>query len=402
MSLSVTTVIVLGVAAVPIIYYLIALYSSWQFFQHSPERQPLGSTFTPPVSNLKPIRGLDPDAYENFASLCRQDYPDYELLFCVAQGDDPVLPVLEKLARDFPERRIRVLFGSGRSASNDKAAKLARLVSEARNDIVVINDSDVRVRPDYLRTVVAPLRNPEVGAVTCFYVPTEEKTFADNLQSIGMISDFYAGVLVGRQLNGVRFALGPTIATRRVYLAQFGGYEKIENCPGDDLLIGQLIADQGYEVRLLPYTVMTVRDYQSVVELIHKRLRWVVVMRHMRPWGHFGMLFTQGLPWSLAAIAIHPSMGVALGYLSAYLGLRLAITWMIGGWGLKQSSLWKRLPLIPVWDTVAFFIWLASLACKSVRWRGSDYYIRNGMLAPVTPTAVDEISDSAGQPLPRE
>ena len=372
----------LGIASIPFIYYLIALYSTWRFFRLSALRNAPNRSFTPPVSNVKPIRGLDPDAYENFASFCRQDYPDYELLFCVGDRDDPVLPVIEKLARDFPERPIRVLFGSGRDASNDKVAKLARLVSEARHEVVVVNDSDVRVEPDYLRTVVAPLADPKVGAVTCFYVPTDEKTLAENLQSMGMFSDFYAGILVAWQLDGVKFALGPTIATTRTRLAEFGGYQALENRPADDLLVGRLIADQGYEVELLPYTVQAVADYQSMRDLIHKRMRWIVVMRHMRPWGHLGLLLTQGLPWSLAAIAVHPSAAVALGFLGTYMGLRLAMTWMIGVRGLKQRGLWKKMPLIAAWDAVAFCIWLASFARRSIRWRGSDYHIRDGMLVP--------------------
>ncbi len=244
--------LILAVAAIPFIYYLIALYSSWQYFRRVPRQNALDPAFTPPVSNLKPVRGLDPDAYENFASFCRQDYPDYELLFCVGEADDPVVPILEKLARDFPERRIRVLFGSGGRGSNDKVVKLARLVGEAQHEVVVISDSDVRVQPDYLRTVVAPLADPKVGAVTCFYVPIEEKTFTENLQTIGMFSDFYAGILVARQLDGVKFALGPTIATTRTRLAGFGGYGAIDNRPADDLLVGRLIAEQGYEVELLP------------------------------------------------------------------------------------------------------------------------------------------------------
>jgi len=373
----------LAIAAIPFIYYLIAIFSSWRYFSW-PISAPRVS-FTPPVSNLKPIRGLDPDAYENLASFCRQDYPEYELVLCVDQDDDSVLPVVERLRRDFPERKIRLLFGSGRVATNDKVAKLARLVSEAEHEVVVISDSDVRVDPDYLRTVVAPLSDPKVGAVTCFYVPTDVKTFIDSLQTIGMMSDFYAGILVAWQLEGVKFALGPTIVTTRSRLAGFGGYQKIENRPADDLLVGRLIAEQGYEVVLLRYRVGTVPDYRSVNDLWHKRLRWIVVMRHLRPWGHLGLLLTQGLPWSLLAIAIHPSIAIVLAYFGTYLGLRIAMTWVIGVWGLKQSALGKRMLLIPVWDAVAFFLWLTSFFRSSVRWRGADYHIRDGQLVPVAP-----------------
>jgi len=384
--------VVLGVAAIPFIYYLIALYSAWQFFRRRGPSQTSHQTFTPPVSNLKPIRGLDPDAYENFASFCRQDYPDYELLFCVGQEDDPVVPVLRKLERDFPERRIRVLFGSGGSGSNDKVVKLARLVGEARNEVVVISDSDVRARPDYLRTVVAPLANPQIGAVTCFYEPIEDKTLTDSLQTIGMFSDFYVGILVARELDGVKFALGPTIATTRTRLAGFGGYEAIQYRPADDLLVGRLIAEQGYEVELLPYTISTVADYDSFPQLFHKRLRWAVVMRHMRPWGHLGLLLTQGLPWSLLAIAIHPTAGVALGYFGTYLLFRFAMTWMVGIWGLKHGALWKKLGLIPLWDATAFLIWLISFGRNSIRWRDGDYYIRDGRLVPVSPPDAEPAS----------
>ena len=264
--------------------------------------------------------------------------------------------------------------------------KLAHLVSEAQNEIVVISDSDVRVRPDYLRTVVAPLADDKVGAVTCFYVPIEDKTFTDNLQTIGMFSDFYAGILVARQLDGVKFALGPTIATTRTALASFGGYQAIQFRPADDLLVGRLIAEQGYKVELSHYTISTVADYASMSALLHKRMRWVVVMRHMRPWGHLGLLLTQGLPWCLAAIAAYPSVAVALGYFGTYLFLRIAMTWAVGVWGLKQNSLWKKFALIPAWDAVAFSIWLVSFGRNSIRWRDGQYYIRNGQLVPVTPT----------------
>ena len=372
-------------AATPFIYYLLVLFSSWRFFSHAQERLTPDSGFTPPVSNLKPLRGLDPEAYDNLSSYCRQDYPNYELIFCVGDENDPSVPVLEKLQRDFPDRQIRILYGSGRNAINDKVGKLVRMVNEARHDVLVINDSDVRVEPNYLRTVVAPLRNPKVGGVTSLYVPTEDKDFTQHLQSIGMMCDFFPGVFVARQLDGVKFAFGQTIVTTRARLNAFGGYEALENRPADDLLVGRYIADQGCEVELLPYAVKTVPDYDSFKGLFLKRLRWLTVMRHMRPWGHIGLLFTQGLPWCLATLVIHPSDGIGAAYVGAYAVFRVTITWLVGGWGLKQRGLWMKMPLIVFWDATAFVIWLLTFGRRRIHWRNVDYRIRDGMLVPVAP-----------------
>lgn len=369
---------ILVLATSPFIYFLLAIYSSWRYFRRRPSAPP---AFTPPVSNLKPIHGTDPEAYENFASFCRQDYPDYELLFCVGSPSDPVVSILEKLKEDFPERRIRILFRSADGASNDKVAKLARLVAEASHEVLVINDSDVRVEPDYLRTVVAPLQRPEVGAVTCFYSSLRDTTLAGNLHTIGMLSDFYAGLLVARELDGVKFAIGKTIVTTRTRIAEFGGYEKLQNRPGDDLLTGRLIAEQGHEVELLPYTVRTVSGDASFRDLLHKRLRWMVVMRHMRPAGHFGLVFTYGLFWTLLAIAVCPTPAVIAACALAYIGLRIAVTSIIGR-GLKEQGVWRRMLLIPLWDAAAFLLWLASFTRSSIRWRDEEYYIRNGELVP--------------------
>jgi ceramide glucosyltransferase len=372
----------LGVAAIPFIYYGIALFSGWKFFSREPVPNAEKAAFTPPVSILKPVRGLDPDCYENFASFCRQDYPEYEIAFCVGDEADPVLPVIRRVIADFPATNIRILFGSGRVATNDKVAKLARLSKEARYETLVINDSDVRAESDYLRTVVAPMADPNVGAVTCFYAPIEETTAVQRLQTVGMYSDFYPGIVVAWMLDGVKFALGPTIATTRANLARFGGYERIENLPADDLLVGRLIAEQGLEVRLLPYTVRTVADFQSLKDLFFKRLRWIVVMRNMRPWGHLGLIFTFGLPWTLIGMALSPSLLIAGAFAVSYLGLRAAMTLQTASWGLKQATPPAMLSLFPIWDGMAFVIWLVSFTRSTIRWRDRDYYIRDGQLVP--------------------
>jgi ceramide glucosyltransferase len=390
---------VLAIAAIPFIYYGLVLYSAGHFIRVSKQDGDGTSDFTPPVSCLKPIKGLDEDAYENYASFCRQDYPEYEIVFCVDPGD-PAMPTLEKLVRDFPERDIRLVFGSGRDAINDKVGRMTRLTQEAKYDLFVITDGDVRVRPDYLRTVVKPFRDPKVGAATCLYISTKEKTLLQSLQSISMTSDFFAGILVAWQLDGVKFTLSQSILTTRKSVEGFGGYPVLENRPADDLYTGRLSSEQGFDTRLLPYVVETVADFHSLKELLHKRVRWMTVMRHMRPWGHMGLIFTFGLPWAIVAVATHPTAGVAVGYLGGYALCRMAMAWMIGVRAMKQPGVWKKIPLIPLWDALAFGIWLASFTQQTIRWRGVDYVLRGGRLAPaVAGTAPDgtqkETSDAA-------
>jgi ceramide glucosyltransferase len=380
--------VILFVAAIPFIYCVLAIFSTFRYFRLSRKEMKPNRDFLPPVSNLKPVRGLDPDAYENFASYCRQDYPEYEILFCVSGRDDPSVPVIQKLIADFPERQIRILYGSGRTAINDKVGKLVRLTNEAKYDLFVINDADVRVAPDYLRSVVAPLRDPKVGGATCLYSSIEESSSVQHLQSIGMMSDFFPGIFVAWQLDGIKFTFGQTIVARQSCIAGFGGYAAIENRPADDLLVGRLIAQQGAEVKLLPYVVETVADFQTFKDLLYKRVRWMTVMRHMRPWGHFGLIFTQGLAWSLIAIAVLPTPAVIAGYLGTYLFLRFAMTCFVGIWGLRARRVVERLALIPVWDLLSFVIWVISFGRRTIRWRGVDYVIRQGQFVPPGGAAV--------------
>ena len=380
--MSIASYVVPAIAAIPGIYYVLVIYSTLRYFRVARRENPRNNDFFPPISCLKPIRGLDDDAYQNYASFCHQDYPgEYEIVFCVDR-DDPALPVLEKLKADFPERKIRLIYGSGRDAINDKVGRLTRLVSDAQYDILVITDGDIRVGDDYLRAVAQTFRDPKVGGATTLYVSTEETSFVQELQSVGMISDFFAGIMVAWQLDGVKFMFGQSILTTKKYIAGFGGYEVLENRPADDLNVGRLVAEQA-EVKLLPYVVKSVADFQSLKDLFYKRVRWMTVMRLVRRQGHRGLVFTWGLIWALIAVAVHPTWPVVIGYLGGYLVLRVIITWLIGIWGMKQKGIWRKMPLIPLWDAVAFMIWVASFGRNTIRWRGYDYHIRDGILVPV-------------------
>jgi ceramide glucosyltransferase len=383
MSIGIYQAVLLLLTLIPLIYYGLSIVSSWKFFESAARSPSPKGEFTPPVSILKPVRGFDPDAYANFASLCVQDYPDYEIVFCIDGPDDPVYSAIKELRSQFPDSRIRVLFGSRSNAPNDKVAKLARLTAEAEHEYLVINDSDVRVRPDYLRALIAPLADPATGAVTCFYLQSGDVGFTQNLQTISMVSEFYAGILTDWNLEGVKFALGPTIATTRERLGEFGGYGSIDNRPADDLLIGQRIASHGHKVELLPYCIQVVADYGSISDFLQKRLRWIIEMRSIRPWGHFGLLFTQGLLGFVLAMCIAPSVAVGIGYLALYLAARTAMTWIIGIRGLGRRELWSKLWMIPLWDAAAFCLWVASFGVHRFRWRGGKYEIRDGLLISV-------------------
>lgn len=374
--------VALGLCAIPFIYYLLALYSTLRFFTAARVEPSRNSDFAPPVSCLKPIRGLTVEAYENFASFCVQDYPEYEFLVCV-DSDDPAVPVLNKVIENFPQTKIRLLYGSSGAGINDKVARLVRLSQEAKYDLFVISDADVRVGPDYLKSVVAPFRDPKIGAATTLYASTPARSALESFQSVAMLSDFFAGIMVDWKLEEVKFTFGQTIVATRKGINGFGGYQAIANKPADDLLVGRLVAEQGYKVDLLPYVVQTVPDFSSWKEFLLKRIRWMTVMRFMRPWGHVGLIFTWGLIWALIAVSVHPTLSVAVAYLGTYSILRVLMTWLIGSWGMKQGGVWKKLPLIPLWDLFAFSIWLASFATETIRWGGKDFRIRQGKLVPV-------------------
>jgi ceramide glucosyltransferase len=212
----------------PLAYYLIAIFAAQRFFGR-PERDsvPPDRSFTPPVSILKPIYGLDRETYENYASFCVQDYPSYEILFCVSDDQDPAVPVIQRLIQNFPNRAIRLLIGSEPLGVSDKVNKLCRMSREARYEIMIVSDSDVRVEPDYLRSVAAPFQDAKVGAVTCLYRGLTDGSLAADLEAIGNSTDFAAGVLVAWFFSDVNFMLGATMAVRKTSLAEIGGFESL-------------------------------------------------------------------------------------------------------------------------------------------------------------------------------
>lgn len=374
-------------AILPLVYYLVSLCCVIGYFRRLRRAPREEGSFLPPVSVVKPVRGLDHEAYENFASFCRLDYPEYELLFAVVDSDDQVIPVIEKLHIDFPQCSIRLISGVPRMGTNEKINNLCQLARTAKYDLLVMSDSDVRVEPDYLKTVVAPFADPEVGAVTALYKSLSARNLASNLDALGMYMDSAPAALVARKMEGkMRFAFGWTMATYKRHLAEVGGWEAMVDHHSDDFELGKRIAERGYRVELMRKPVTMVLPKERMGEYFRHELRWSIGLKSVRPMGYWGLLFTHGLPWALVAATAALLLGsapVAFVYLLAYLFLRAGLTWTTGSWGLGDRQLWKILWLVPLRDAISFAAWITGFFSDRITWRGLAYRVKNGLLLPI-------------------
>ena len=372
---------VLLLALAPLVYYVLATLAALRFFGRARARQL--PNYTPPVSVLKTVRGVDFGSYKNFESFCRQEYPDYEILFAVNDEGDPAVPVIRRIIAEFPERKIRLLVGAEHLGANRKVNKLARLAREAQNEVLVLTDGDVRVGPRYLREVVGPLADRKTGAVTSFYRGIAEINLGAEIEAVGASSDFFAGVLMAGWTEGISFALGASIATTKEWLWKMGGFEAIADTLADDYELGHRIAKAGGKIVLAREAVWTMYPAQTLRSFWDHQVRWARTVRLCRPLSYVALLFTQGLPWALLAAFVAPTKGVAGVYLLAYLILRFAMAWTVGIWGVGDEVLRRKIWLVPLRDAVHFIIWLASFGSNHIRWGNAEYVIRQGRMVPL-------------------
>ena len=338
----------------------------------------------PPVSILKPLKGEDPEIYESFRSHCLQDYPEYELIFGVSDPADPALHAVERLRREFPHRAIQLVVCPQQLGANTKVSNLAQMLKAARYDCLVVSDSDIRVAPDYLRRITAPLAKEEVGVVTCLYRGLAGKTLGSRLESLGISTDFMTGVLVARSLEGgVRFALGSTMAFRRSDLAAIGGFGSFVDYLADDYELGKRIAALGREVVVSEVIVDTFLPAYTLRQFVEHQLRWARGVRDARPGGYIGLLFTFAWQWALLAVLASHGTPLAWGLLFSALVLRFVVAWTVGWQVVRDRQVRRFLFLVPVRDTVAVAIWIASFASNTVTWRGDRFRLKNGKLTRI-------------------
>src|ERR1700733_6902103 len=367
------------------LYYLLCLWSAAAFLRERETGESPASTWElPPVSILKPLKGADPEMYESFRSHCLQDYPQYEIIFGANDPDDPAIESVRKLQREFPDRRIQLVVCPKILGANVKVSNLAQMLTEARYEHIIVNDSDIRVEPDYSRKVVAPLENPRVGMVTCLYRGVAGATLGSRFEALGISTEFCPSVLAARQLEGgIRFGLGSTLAFRRAELEKIGGFASFVDYLADDYELGKRIAGLGLTVKLSDVVVETFLPAYRLREFLAHQLRWARGVRDARTGGYLGLVFTFGLLWSLLALAASRGTLWAWSALAVTMFLRFAVALVVGQNVLHDRKILKYAWLIPVRDLVAAAIWFASLRGHTVTWRGDRFHLKDGKLTRI-------------------
>ena len=379
-------VAVMGTLASLLFYFLSALGLA-SFLRHSRQKlrqAPLPENQLPPVSILKPLKGVDPEIWASFCSHCDQDYPGFQLIFGVSDPADPAIEVVRKLQAKYPNLPIDLIVCDHILGANIKVSNLAQMLPAARHELLLVSDSDIRVPPDYLRRVIAPLTDDSVGLVTCLYRGVAGPTLGSRLEALGIGTDFVPGVLIARFLEkGLHFGLGSTLAFRRRDLAALGGFEALLDHLADDYELGRRIAATGKRVELSAATVATFLPAYALRDFFRHQLRWSRTIRDARRWGYAGLLFTFGLPWALLTLlAAHVAVWAWV-LLALTFAIRLAVGFVAAVTVVHDHQMLRYIFLLPLRDLIAPLVWAASFMGNRIHWRGDVFDLKDGRLSKI-------------------
>jgi ceramide glucosyltransferase len=357
------TLILLTLVAGGLVYSALSVVAARRYRAVRPPalRQP------EPVSILKPLHGLDPGLESNLRTFFEQDYPQFEILFAVREDTDPAISVVGQLQREYPQVASRLLVTGEPPYANAKVYSLQTMLAAAAHDLLVMSDSDIRVTPDMLRVLAAEFQDPAVGLATCPYRAVAGSSLWSRLEATGMNTDFIAGILTARMLEGMRFAVGPTIVARRRALEAIGGFERVKDYLAEDFVLGKFVAEAGHGVILSSYVIEHHIGSQDFRHNAAHRLRWARSTRRSRPAGYVGQAFTMPLAWALLSAAWEPALWplVPVAFAIRATAARLV------SWGALRARLhWA---LVPLEDVLAFCFWIAGFFGNTIVWRGRRY-----------------------------
>jgi ceramide glucosyltransferase len=334
-------------------------------------------SYQPQVSVLKPLHGDEPDLEENLASFFQQDYPEFEIIFCARHSDDLGLAAARRVAARFPLVPTRILTCGEPPWPNARTFSLEIMRREARHPILVTSDSDVRIAPDYLASIVAPLADPKVGMVTCLYRGVTRHGLWAQLEAMGMSLEMTSGVLVAEMIEGMRFALGPSMVMRQSTVEKIGGFEQVAQYYADDFVLGKWTAEAGETVVLSTYIIEHhVRSADFKKSIAHQQ-SWATSTRFSRPLGHLGELLTYAVPYGLLALAVlgasgHLALGLAL--VAITILNRVLLCLLVAGCVVRDRAAFRKAWLYPLRDFMGFCFWLRSyFGSRRLRYRGDLY-----------------------------
>ena len=334
---------------------------------------------TPPVSLLKPLHGLDRGLEENLRSFCLQDYPSFEILFSVREANDPAVEVVRRLEKSFPLIPMRLLVLGEPRYLNAKVHGLEAMAEAAAHEILVITDSDVRVGPDYLRSVVAPLGDPNVGMATCISRGAAGRSLWSRLEALSMNTHFIPGILTAWMLIGIKFSLGPTMVLRRKTVEEMGGFKILGDYLADDFVLGERVAQSGKLVALAAAVPDHLVCNESLASSLRHRLRWERSSRRSRPAGYLGQLFMHTIPLALLTwAAAPPGRALAFALVLGSLGMRWLLAWVTCRGVLHDRDYRRDWWLLPLQDLLSFAIWLWAFFGREIEWRGARFRVLRG------------------------
>ncbi|MFM7441358.1 MAG: bacteriohopanetetrol glucosamine biosynthesis glycosyltransferase HpnI, partial [Snowella sp.] len=368
-----------------VIYYLYSLYATIIFFK---QKQEIDPDFSPPLTILKPLCGLDWESYTALTSFCQQDYPLYQIIFSVQDSQDPSIDIVQKIQQDFPDLDIELVIhdrettlGDRILGINPKINNLANGAKKAKYPILVLSDSDIQVEKDYLKTIIQPFADPLVGVVTCLYNSLTEGWLA-GFEALDITSQFCPKVLTARQLEGVKFAFGSTIAIRQETLDKIGGFASVADYLADDYQLGYLPSQNGYKVILSSYLVEHRLGNVTFNTFLHRQIRWFKCIRVERFWGYVGLIFTYGIINSFVLLLLTQNSLFGWSIFSLVWNIRFLTAYLITIKYLKDSNAKEFFLLIPLRDFVSFGIWCYSFIGNQVIWRDKTYQLLpNGQLS---------------------
>jgi ceramide glucosyltransferase len=336
----------------------------------------------PAVTVLKPVYGLEKNLKANLRGFCHQDYPAYQVVFSAQRENDPAIPLLYELQQEFGAEKVAVVVKNIQAGMNGKVNNLLGGITAARHDVLVISDSDIRVRPDYLKAVVSPLSNPDVGCVCTPFKAVCADRWYEKLELLSMNADFLPSVVFALATGASNYSNGQSITIRRETLEKIGGLASLGDYLVEDYEIGRRIWESGKRMIVAPYFIEATVDLKSAGQWWSHQVYWDQNTRAARPGGFFATVFTRSVPFALLYALLRLLDPVGLAVLAGAVALRLT-TAGIALIAVRDREGLRSLMLLPVRDVLGLVSWALAFTQRTVTWRGTEFVLtRNGRLVP--------------------